>query len=36
MSYTFWAAWVRATIVRNEAEALILYDPIFPANPFAR
>jgi hypothetical protein len=23
-------------ILRVEAEALILYDPIFPANPFAR
>jgi hypothetical protein len=24
------------TIVHREAEALIVYDPIFPADPFAR
>jgi hypothetical protein len=36
MSYWFWTAWVSATIVRHEAEALIVYDPIFPADPFAR
>ena len=30
------ALMVIATIVQNEAEALIVYDPIFPANPFAR
>jgi hypothetical protein len=23
-------------LVRNEAEAVILYDPAFPDNPFAR
>ena len=31
-----WTEWVIATIVRHEAEALIVYDPIFPADPFAR
>jgi tetratricopeptide (TPR) repeat protein len=31
-----WTEWVQATIIRNEAEALIVYDPIFPADPFAR
>jgi tetratricopeptide (TPR) repeat protein len=31
-----WTEWVVATIVRHEAEALIVYDPIFPADPFAR
>jgi tetratricopeptide (TPR) repeat protein len=31
-----WTAWVSATIVRHEAEALIVYAPIFPADPFAR
>jgi hypothetical protein len=35
MSYG-WTEWVIATIVRHEAEALIVYDPIFPADPFAR
>jgi len=23
-------------LLRSEAEALILYDPVFPADPFAR
>jgi len=31
-----WTEWVIATLVRHEAEALIVYDPIFPADPFAR
>jgi tetratricopeptide (TPR) repeat protein len=31
-----WTEWVIATIVSSEAEALIVYDPIFPADPFAR
>jgi hypothetical protein len=31
-----WTEWVAATIVRNEAEALIVHDPVFPADPFAR
>ncbi len=31
-----WTEWVIATVVRREAEALIVYDPIFPADPFAR
>ncbi len=31
-----WTEWVIATLVRNEAEALIVYDPVFPADPFAR
>ena len=35
MSYG-WTEWVKATIVLHEAEALIVYDPIFPADPFAR
>jgi Flp pilus assembly protein TadD len=30
-----WTEWVNATIVLHEAEALIVYDPIFPADPFA-
>jgi hypothetical protein len=30
-----WTEWVIATIVRREAEALIVFDPIFPADPFA-
>jgi hypothetical protein len=30
-----WTEWLKATIVSREAEALILYDPIFPADPFA-
>lgn len=28
--------WLQATIIHNEAEALIVYDPIFPADPFTR
>jgi tetratricopeptide (TPR) repeat protein len=35
MSY-LWIEWVFATIVLREAESLILYDPIFPADPFDR
>jgi len=31
-----WTEWLIATILHREAEALILYDPIFPADPFAR
>ena len=34
MSYG-WTEWVIATIVLREAEALIVYDPIFPADVFA-
>jgi hypothetical protein len=30
-----WSEWVIATVVGREAEALILYDPLFPADPFA-
>jgi serine/threonine protein kinase/tetratricopeptide (TPR) repeat protein len=30
-----WTEWVHARIVCNEAEALIVYDPVFPADPFA-
>jgi hypothetical protein len=28
--------WLALQLFRREAEALILYDPIFPADPFAR
>ena len=28
--------WLPTQVLRREAEALILYDPIFPADPFAR
>ena len=31
-----WTEWVLARLLCNEAEALIVYDPIFPADPFAR
>jgi tetratricopeptide (TPR) repeat protein len=31
-----WTEWIHARIVCNEAEALIVYDPIFPSDPFAR
>jgi Flp pilus assembly protein TadD len=31
-----WSEWVIATVLCREAEALILYDPIFPADQFAR
>jgi tetratricopeptide (TPR) repeat protein len=31
----FWDEW-EIQFLRDEAEALILYDPIFPADPFAR
>ena len=30
-----WTEWLDARILCDEAEALILYDPMFPANPFA-
>jgi serine/threonine protein kinase/tetratricopeptide (TPR) repeat protein len=32
----FWFDWLRLRILLSEAEGLILYDPIFPADPFAR
>jgi len=28
--------WLPLQLLRREAEAVILYDPIFPADPFAR
>jgi hypothetical protein len=28
--------WLPVQILRREAESVILYDPIFPANPFAK
>jgi hypothetical protein len=31
-----WPDRLEYLILRHEAEALILYDPIFPPNPFAR
>jgi hypothetical protein len=31
-----WADRLDFKLLRSEAEAIILYDPIFPANPFAR
>jgi hypothetical protein len=31
-----WNDWLRLQILLPEAEGLILYDPIFPADPFAR
>ena len=31
-----WTEWVIATLVLREAEALIVYDPVFPADPFAQ
>jgi len=27
--------WVKVLVLCREAEALIVYDPVFPANPFA-
>ena len=30
-----WTEWLHARIVLDEAEALILDDPVFPADPFA-
>jgi serine/threonine protein kinase/tetratricopeptide (TPR) repeat protein len=30
-----WTEWVQARLLCNEAEALIVYDPVFPADPFA-
>jgi len=30
-----WHGWVMNQLLRSEAESLILYDPIFPADPFA-
>jgi WD40 repeat protein len=31
-----WTEWLQARILCNEAEGLIVYAPIFPADPFAR
>jgi serine/threonine protein kinase/Flp pilus assembly protein TadD len=31
-----WHDYLRLLVLRREAEALIFYDPIFPADPFAR
>ncbi len=31
-----WHDWLICQIALREAEALILYDPVFPADPFAR
>jgi hypothetical protein len=31
-----WRDWLIATIVCREAESLIIYDPVFPADPFTR
>jgi hypothetical protein len=31
-----WHDYLRILVLRREAEALILYDPVFPADPFAR
>jgi hypothetical protein len=31
-----WTEWLQARILCNEAEGLIVYDPIFPVDPFAR
>ena len=28
--------WLPLQLLRREAEAVILYDPVFPADPFAR
>ena len=28
--------WLPLQLLRREAEALILYDPVFPADPFAK
>ncbi len=30
-----WTEWIHARAVCDEAEALIVYDPVFPADPFA-
>jgi hypothetical protein len=27
--------WLPVQVLRREAEAVILYDPVFPADPFA-
>jgi hypothetical protein len=31
-----WHDWMACDLLRREAEAKILYDPVFPANPFGR
>lgn len=31
-----WSDWLMCRIVAREAEAVVLYYPIFPADPFAR
>jgi hypothetical protein len=31
----FWSE-VEIRLLRSEAEAVVLYDPVFPADPFAR
>jgi hypothetical protein len=31
-----WLDYLRLLVMRREAEALILYDPVFPADPFAQ
>jgi hypothetical protein len=28
--------WVALQLLRSEAEAVVLYDPVFPDDPFAR
>lgn len=33
---TFWADLLICEVLHREAEALVVYDPAFPANPFAR
>ena len=30
-----WHGWLMNRIFRSEAEALIVFDPIFPTDPFA-
>jgi hypothetical protein len=32
----FWADQLICEVLHREAEALVVYDPAFPANPFAR
>jgi hypothetical protein len=31
-----WHDWLFGQVALREAEALILYDPVFPADPFAQ
>ncbi len=33
---TYWPDWLICAILAREAEAVVLYDPVFPADPFAR